>query len=298
MGGWSPWWRRMSISSIACSAPATSASTSSAGSAGEREDAAVVLAVGVAVEDPGVRRRASPRARRSPARFGPRRSWGRRAAASGARRRDVGAQTSSSPSRTIASPSSSTVGFITTQSRWTGTWTVPPIAAEAPKATWQRAEDLLVLEDVAGQHRLLVGADAELGDVGAVLAVRGEQLHEAPSPGRRGPRSGGRPRPSARPARRPGRRRRSSRRRPACPLPSTGAMKPSPQGRLPKAPRLGQLAGVGDRLAALEAEPQVGAVRAGDARLGRARRAPRRPRGPCGAAPPCRRSSPGPASPR
>jgi hypothetical protein len=28
---------------------------------------------------------------------------------------------------------------------------VPPIAAEAPKATWSGAEDLLVLEDVAGQ---------------------------------------------------------------------------------------------------------------------------------------------------
>ena len=34
------------------------------------------------------------------------------------------------------------------------------------------AEDLLVLEDVAGQDRLFVGADPELGDVGAVVAVR------------------------------------------------------------------------------------------------------------------------------
>src|SRR5262245_17266165 len=43
---------------------------------------------------------------------------------------------SNSPSCTIASPSSSRVGFVTMQSRWTGTWTVPPIPAEAPKATW------------------------------------------------------------------------------------------------------------------------------------------------------------------
>ena len=40
-----------------------------------------------------------------------------------------------------------------------------------------------------------------------------------------------------------------------------GAMKPSPQGRLPKAPRLGELAGVGDRLPSGEVEPEVGAVR-------------------------------------
>ena len=38
-------------------------------------------------------------------------------------------------------------------------------------------------------------------------------------------------------------------------VPSTGAMKPSPQGRLPKAPRGREFAGVGDRLAALESEP-------------------------------------------
>ena len=45
--------------------------------------------------------------------------------------------TSSSPARTIGSPSTLNVGSSTTQSRWTGTETVPPIAAEAPKATWQ-----------------------------------------------------------------------------------------------------------------------------------------------------------------
>ena len=41
------------------------------------------------------------------------------------------------------------------------------------------AEDLLVLEDVAGQPRAVVGPDAELGQVGALLACAGEQLVEA-----------------------------------------------------------------------------------------------------------------------
>src|SRR6185312_4183190 len=36
------------------------------------------------------------------------------------------------------------------------------------------AEDLLVLEDVPGQDRLLVGADPELGDVRPVRPVRGQ----------------------------------------------------------------------------------------------------------------------------
>src|ERR1700760_334248 len=40
------------------------------------------------------------------------------------------------------------------------------------------AEDLLVLEDVAGEDRLFVGADPELGDVGSVFAVNGEQFHQ------------------------------------------------------------------------------------------------------------------------
>src|SRR4029077_19162768 len=40
------------------------------------------------------------------------------------------------------------------------------------------AEDLLVLEDVAGQDRLFVGPDPQLGDVGAVRPVRGEQLEQ------------------------------------------------------------------------------------------------------------------------
>src|SRR4249920_752374 len=39
-------------------------------------------------------------------------------------------------------------------------------------------EDLLVLEDVAGQRRLFVGADPQLGDVGPVLAVLGQHFEQ------------------------------------------------------------------------------------------------------------------------
>ena len=59
---------------------------------------------------------------------------------------------------------------------------MPPIAAEAPKATCARAQELLVLEDLAAQDRLLVGADPELGDVGALGARRAQQLHQPLSP--------------------------------------------------------------------------------------------------------------------
>ena len=101
-----------------------------------------------------------------------------------------------------------------------------------------RAEDLLVLEDLAGEDRLLVGADAELGDVGAVGAVGAEQLQKLPArlaarlsqvPLPRRPASTGSeslPIPAIEPA---------TTRVPS-PVPSTGAMNPSPQGRLPNAP--------------------------------------------------------------
>ncbi len=59
----------------------TSASSSGPGSAGKREDGAVVVGVGVAVEQGRRRGRRRPRARRSAPRRGPRRRWGRRAAA-------------------------------------------------------------------------------------------------------------------------------------------------------------------------------------------------------------------------
>ena len=187
------------------------------------------------------------RSRRSPPRRGPRRSSGRRAAAP----RPRSQPTSSSPSRTIGSPSIVRRRARARRSRGgPGTWTVPPIAAEAPKATWAGAEDLLVLEHVAGQLRLLVGADPELGDVGAVLAVRRAAAPAARALARRSPPTRWPPSTvSSTGSRDPADRRRSCRRRPACPrrVPSIGAMNPSPQGRLPNAPRRGQLAGVGDR---------------------------------------------------
>ena len=48
-----------------------------------------------------------------------------------------------------------------------------------------RAEDLFVLEHVARQPRPIVRADAELGQVGAELAVRAQPLDEASGRGRR-----------------------------------------------------------------------------------------------------------------
>ena len=80
------------------------------------------------------------------------------------------------------------------------------------------AEELLVLEQRCRVRiALLVRADPELGDVGAVLAVRRRAAPSAARRRRRSPRPGGRPRSSARPARRRARSPRSCRRRPACP---------------------------------------------------------------------------------
>ncbi len=147
-------------------------------------------------------------------------------------------QISSSPPPRIASPSISTVGSLTTTSRWTGTWIGAADPRRGAEGDVRGAEDLLVLEDVAGEDRLLVGADPELGDVGAVGAVRRSAVPSAGRPRRRSRRSGGRPRSvrwtgdSTRPiaAIEP-----STTSVPSA-VPSTGAMKPSPQGRLPKAP--------------------------------------------------------------
>ncbi len=85
------------------------------------------------------------------------------------------------------------------------------------------AEDLLVLEDVAGEDRLLVGADPQLGDVGAVGAVRGQQLQQrgAGRPGGVGEVAAADRQRDRRT--RPSPRRRSSRRRPASPRPSPPA---------------------------------------------------------------------------
>ena len=203
---------------------------------------AVVVAVGVAVEQRAAGRRRRPRARRSRRRRGPRRRSGRRAARPAlrpaARRRGRAARRRSSTS-----------GSRTTQSRWTGTWTVPPIAAEAPKATWAvpRIFSSSSTLPVSFAFSLVPMPSSATLVPSSPCAVSSSSSARALGAAR--PRPGGRPRPSARPAS-------SGMPTPAIvpsttsvpsPVPSTGAMKPSPQGRLPKAPRRGQLAGVGDR---------------------------------------------------
>ena len=144
--------------------------------------------------------------------------------------------------------------------------TVPPIAGAGAEGDVRGAEDLLVLEDVAGQRRLFVGADAELGEVACPSSPCASAVRQA----RRRPLVASArwpPRTVSAAARRLQAAAASSRRRRACPRRPTGAMKPSPQGRLPKAPARGEVAGVGDAVAALEVEPQVGAERAGELRL-------------------------------
>src|SRR6185437_13950973 len=127
------------------------------------------------------------------------------------------------------------------------------------------AEDLLVLEDVSGQDRLLVGADPELGDVGAVGAVRGQQFHQpgALVAGRadevaaldgqvdgrldqadRGDRSVDHQR--------------------ALGGPFDRRDEALAAGQVPEGALGGEFAGVDDPLAALEREAQVGAVAIGD----------------------------------
>ena len=91
------------------------------------------------------------------------------------------------------------------------------------------------------------------------------------------------------------------------PSPPAGAMKPSPHGRLPNAPRRGQVAVVGDAAAAAQVEAHVGAARAGHVRLvglgqqlgdRAAARAPSRRSRPTSAARACRPSTPGIVAPR
>ncbi len=125
--GWMPSWRVESIRSIALASAADDRSRELAGLAGEREHAAVVVGVGVDVEQPRARTRACDRVDRLRGRA-PRRRSGRRAASLG------GASTYRPPSST-ARPSTSRLASSTTTSRWIGTDTVPPIPALAPNAT-------------------------------------------------------------------------------------------------------------------------------------------------------------------
>ena len=71
------------------------------------------------------------------------------------------------------------VASVTTTSRWIGHRDRAADARAGAEGDVDGAEDLLVLEDVAGQPRAVVGADAELGQVGALLAGAREQLVEA-----------------------------------------------------------------------------------------------------------------------
>ncbi len=189
MCGCRPAWQRRSISSSAWAAPASAAARSSSGVAGERVDAAVVLAVEVDVRAAGRGRPAWPRARRSPARCAPRRSWGRRAASArpslrrAARRRGRAARR---PASRSASSRRSRGGPAPGPS--------PPIAAEAPKAT-------CAVPRIFSSSRMLpvriafslVPMPSSATFVPS-LAVLRQQLHEAPSPAPRAPRSGARPR--------------------------------------------------------------------------------------------------------
>ena len=125
---------------------------------------------------------------------------------------------------------------------------MPPIAGARAERDVHRAEDLLVLEDVAGQRRRVVRADAELGEVRPAVAVRVEQLEQPLAP--RAGASARRPSSTVSVA--------GSSASPIAgeadattvPSPPAGAMKPSPHGRLPNAPRRGEVAVVGDAVAA------------------------------------------------
>src|SRR5215203_4462688 len=130
------------------------------------------------------------------------------------------------------------------------------------------AEDLLVLEDVAGEDRLFVGADPELGDVGPVLAVGGQQLHQLPPllPGRLDQvplTDGQRDRRVEQPDR--GDRavddERSLRRA------LDRGDEALAAGEVSEGAPVAEFAGVDGPFAALEPEPEVAAVTAGDARL-------------------------------
>src|SRR5918996_4369027 len=131
-----------------------------------------------------------------------------------------------------------------------------------------RAEDLLVLDQVARQGRLLVGADPELGDVGAIGPVDDEQLHELLSLGPRcahqvtvfdGEHGGLGDRADLGDG----------------PVDDQGSLsraldrgdEPLAAGQVAEGARGGDVTVVGNRLAVAQPEPQIGSVGAGDLRL-------------------------------
>ena len=140
------------------------------GLAGEREDGAAVIGVGVAVEQRRAARRRPLRGARVRPRRGPRRRWGPRAGRH--------AQTSSSPPRDERLAVDLDRRLEDDDVEVDRDLDRAADRGRGAEGDVGGAEDLLVLEDVAGQDRLFVGADAELGDVGAVVAVGGEQLHQ------------------------------------------------------------------------------------------------------------------------
>ncbi len=102
-----------------------------------------------------------------------------------------------------------------------------------PEGHVDRAEDLLVLEDVSREPGLIVRPDAQLGEfVPSSPWAPSRRRYSGPRPPR--PRPACRPRASTRPARPTARVERDSSRR-SGPL-RAGAMNASPHGRLPNAP--------------------------------------------------------------
>src|SRR4051795_2293764 len=130
-----------------------------------------------------------------------------------------------------------------------------------------RAEDLLVLEDVAGEHRALVRADPELGEVRAGVAVVLEESQQLLALG------AGRPREAAALDR-------QLRRVAACEAyrgDRAGEHRPLSPGRrdepltarqVAERPGGGEVAVVGDAVAAAQVEAEVAPARARDACLG------------------------------
>ena len=156
-----------SMRSTASRAPPASASCERAGLAGQREHGAVVVGVRVDVEQAG--------------------AAGGEGVADGVEHRgvaalgDVGdgeehAQSTKRPASSTVVPPTVSVASSTTTSRWIGTATVPPMPGAGAEGDVDGAEDLLVLEHVAGQRGAVVGADAELGEVGARSPAPVEQL--------------------------------------------------------------------------------------------------------------------------
>src|SRR5215207_2054384 len=195
-----------------------------AGRAREEEHRAVVVGIGGAVEDVGVRREGG--ADRVEHRFV-------------AALRDVGdgdqpRHSRKRPASSTRVPPTSSVASSTRQSRWTGTDTVPPMPALAPNATW-------TVPSIFSSSRMLpvsvarslvpTPSSARLRPRSPAASISAVQrAPQSPAASVRRPfstvsrtRSSGRPSVASVAAR-------------IVPWPASGEMKPSPHGRLPNAP--------------------------------------------------------------